>query len=299
MDETNYGATLDDLKRAAELGGIDLTVFDEDDADFQIIDGDLSDADDLDLDLDLDVDVDGLLQEMAEAAFSPDDDAFAEFAAQNRDRIRDAAFLSDEVPEMLVIGYEMGVSRGNAACMNDLGALYYMGELVEQDYARAADLYEMAMNHGCHQSIINLGYIWEYGRTGTRDYQKAYEYYALATVLAESSEATYKLGDMYSRGKSVSRDMAKACQLWSRSLELAQGVVEVAQPAIRIAQLLMSDDCAEAGLEPDPLRALSLFQQAEVGLRIDIADGQEYYRKRLVEAIEGQQQARAMIEAGM
>lgn len=155
------------------------------------------------------------------------------------------------------------------------------------------------MNHGCHQSIINLGYIWEYGRTGTRDYQKAYEYYSLAAVLAESGEATYKLGDMYSRGKSVARDMAKAYQLWSRSLELAHGVVEVAQPAILIAQLLMSDDCAEAGLEPDPLRALSLFQQAEIGLRIDIADGQEYYRKRLVEAIEGQQRARAMIEAGM
>lgn len=291
MDETNYGATLDDLKRAAELGGFDLTVFDEDDADFQIFDGDLDAADDLD--------VDGLLQELAEAAFSPDDDAFAEFVAQNRDRIRDAAFLSDEVPEMLVIGYEMGISRGNAACMNDLGALYYMGELVEQDYARAAELYEMAMNHGCYQSIINLGYIWEYGRTGTRDYQKAYEYYSLAAVLVESSEATYKLGDMYSRGKSVARDMAKAYQLWSRSLELAHGVVEVAQPAIRIAQLLMSDDRAEAGLEPDPLRALSLFQQAEIGLRIDIADGQEYYRKCLAEAIEGQQQTRAMIEAGM
>ena len=39
--------------------------------------------------------------------------------------------------------------------MNDLGALYYMGDLVEQDYAKAAELYEMAADAGCFQSIIN------------------------------------------------------------------------------------------------------------------------------------------------
>ncbi|MEE1373001.1 MAG: hypothetical protein U0J93_06445 [Parolsenella sp.] len=97
----------------------------------------------------------------------------------------------------------------------------------------------MAMNHGCYQSIINLGYIWEYGRTGERDYQEAYQCYALAAALADSGEAAYKLGDMYSRGKFVERDMAKAYQLWSRSLDLAEDIVEIAQPAIRIAQLLL------------------------------------------------------------
>lgn len=50
------------------------------------------------------------------------------------------------------------------------------------------------------------------------------------------------------------------------------------------------------GIELDPLRALSLFQRAEVGLRMDIADGLYYYRKRLTEAIKGQAQARAMLD---
>ena len=70
------------------------------------------------------------------------------------------------------MGYELGISVASAACMNDLGALYYMGELVPQDYAKAAKLYEQAMDHGCFQSIINLGYIYEYGRTGEVDHQK-------------------------------------------------------------------------------------------------------------------------------
>ena len=73
-------------------------------------------------------------------------------------------------------------------------------------------------------------------------------------------------------------------------------MVERAQPAIRIAQLIVGPDCEEAGMEPDMLQALMLFQQAEVGLRIDIDDGQVYYKKRLAEAIEGQRIARDMLD---
>ena len=49
-------------------------------------------------------------------------------------------------------------------------------------------------------------------------------------------------------------------------------------------------------MQRDPLRALHLFQVAEIGLRLDIADGQTYYRRRLQEAIEGQERARALLE---
>ena len=45
-----------------------------------------------------------------------------------------------------------------------------------------------------------------------------------------------------------------------------------------------------------PLRALALYQRAEIGLRIDIANGMTYYAKRLREAIEGQEKARELVE---
>ncbi|MGO5239617.1 tetratricopeptide repeat protein [Parolsenella sp. LCP21S3_E11] len=283
VDESKYAATLEEEMRAARIANVELTA-DERGAIERLLDGGSC------------VDVDALLREMGEAAFSSESGAFSAFVARNHQRIYVAAADSDDVSKLLFLGYKMGISRGDAACMNGLGALYYMGDLVEQDYAKAAELYEMAMNHGCYQSIINLGYIWEYGRTGERDYQKAYQYYALAAALADSSEAAYKLGDMYSRGKFVERDMAKAYQLWSRSLDLAEDIVEIAQPAIRIAQLLLSEDCESAGAKRDPMRVLQLFQQAEIGLRIDIDNGQTYYRKRLEEAIEGQEKARAIID---
>ena len=119
---------------------------------------------------------------------------------------------------------------------------------------------------------------------------------ALAAALGPSSEATYKLGDMYSRGISGKPDLLKAKALWDCSFELAHDIAERAQPAIRIARLLIDPQAAKRGIEFDPLQALSLYQQAEIGLRIDITEnGMTYYQKRLQEAIEGQAQARALL----
>ncbi|MDO4291086.1 MAG: tetratricopeptide repeat protein [Eggerthellaceae bacterium] len=238
-----------------------------------------------------------LLREMANAAFSGTGDEFAEYVSKNKSRILDIALSHPEVAEMLVLGYKVGISNDNAACMNDLGALYYMGDIVEQDYHKAAELYEMAADAGCYQSVVNLGYIYEYGRIGKPDYNKAYQWYSLAAVLSPSYEATYKLGDMFSRGKAVPHDMKKAYRLYERSLELASNDVQCAQPALRIAKMLIDPEGPSYDIEPNPLRALALFQLAEIGLRIDIADGQAYYAKRLQEAIDGQEEARLLMGA--
>ena len=142
--------------------------------------------------------------------------------------------------------------------MNELGALYEMGDLVEQDYAKAAELYEMAADAGCFQSIINLGYIYEYGRTGKPDHTKAYQWYSLAAALAPSSEAVYKLGDMFGRGRAVPQDKSKAYRLYERSLELVRDDVEFVQPAIRIAAMLIDPDAPSCGIDRNPLRADAL-----------------------------------------
>lgn len=216
--------------------------------------------------------------------------------ATNRADVFEALAQDPSVADVLLAGYRLGITFGSDACMNALGAHYYLGDIFEQDFTKAKELYQMAVDHGNLQSLINLGFIYEYGRTGKPDFQKAYECYSLAAALAPSFEAAYKLGDMYARGKAVDRDMRKAHMLWERSLDLSQNVVERAQPAIRIAQLLVDPECDRWGIDADPLRALKLFQDAEVGLRIDIADGQHYYRKRLREAIEGQEVARSLVE---
>ncbi len=289
MAAEDFELTGEDVLRIAKLGGMPI-----EDEDSSFSPEDASDEAEAAFDPHV-VDVDELLRQMANAALDSDEDEFARFMSENKGTVARAAD-DPRVPEMVGLGYRFGISCGSAACMNDLGAYYYMGGVLEQDYQKARDLYQMAADRGCQQSIINLGYIFEYGRTGEPDYARAYQCYALAAALEPSWEASYKLGDMYSRGRSVERNLARACLLWERSLDLAKGIVQIAQPAIRIAQLLVSPDCAKWGIEPDPLRALMLFQQAEVGLRLDIADGQTYYRRRLQQAIDGQRQARELVE---
>lgn len=291
-----YGLTTEDLERMADLAGMELHICTKGDA---LDEQQFEEAADVSYfgNAPSEDEVSQLLVELGKVAFSTPGESFAKFVYENNMRIRRAALCDERVAELLVLGYRLGISVGSNGCMNDLGALYYAGEIVEQDYVKAAELYEMAMEHGCYQSIINLGYIYEYGRTGEHDYAKAYQSYALASALETGYEAVYKLGDMYSRGKAVERNMAVAKSLWERSLDLAWKPEQEAQPAIRIAQLLINPECREWGIEPDPLRALKLFQQAEVGLRIDIIEnGMLYYRKRLQEAIEGQERARELVE---
>lgn len=288
--ERKYAIKKEEAMRMVELAGMEFVEHDTDESfEEAFADGDVVYGDEY---------AKALLKEMATVAFSATGDEFAEYVHENRGRIRDMAWSRPEVAEMLVLGYKAGIANGSGACMNDLGALYYLGDLVEQDYAKAAELYEMAADAGCYQSAINLGYIYEYGCIGEPDFVKAYQWYSLAAALAPSCEAAYKLGDMFSRGRAVPRDMGKAYLLYERSLELACNMVQHAQPAFRIARMLVDPEGPSYGVEPDPLRALALFQQAEIGLRIDIADGQAYYAKRLREAIEGQEKARALVEMG-
>lgn len=284
----SYAISREEAMHMAELAGMEFVEHDsEEDFDSAFVGGDAVYGSEY---------VKAFLGEMANAAFSARGDEFAEYVCKNRDLIRDMAWQFPEVAEMLVLGYKVGIAGGSGACMNDLGALYYMGDFVDQDYSKAAELYEMAVEAGCYQSIINLGYIYEYGRIGEPDYAKAYQWYSLAAALVPSCEAVYKLGDMFSRGRAVSRDKGKAYRLYERSLDLARSEVERAQPAIRIAKMLIDPEGSSYGLESNPLRALALFQQAEIGIRIDIADGQTYYAKRLQEAIMGQEKARALVE---
>ncbi|MCI6334064.1 MAG: hypothetical protein MR770_09890 [Desulfovibrio piger] len=67
----------------------------------------------------------------------------------------------------------------------------------------------------------------------------------------------------------------------------------------RLSGTISDDKEISLGIESDPLRALALFQQAEIGLRLDIADGQTYYRARLEEAIEGQRRARELLDGAV
>lgn len=236
-----------------------------------------------------------LPKELAQTVVENGPDAFAEFVDANAWEIAGEARQDPHVADMLLACYRYGIAQGSGTCANDLGALYYTGRIFEQDFGSAAALYGIGTDLGCQQSIINLGYIYEYGRLGNADYTRAFECYSLAAALEPNCEATYKMGDMYARGQCVEKNMSRARMLWERSLELADSLELAAQPSARIAPLLIDYEGDNGGAPYDPLRALGLYQQAEMGLRISIASGQLYYRKRLQEVLDGQERCRELL----
>ena len=197
--------------------------------------------------------------------------------------------------KLVFLGLEYGVTCEDGACANWLGGMYYMGDVIEQDYAKAKELYELAEKKGVVQAMINLGYIYEYGRTGEPDHTKAFMQYAKVAAMCDAPEALYKLGDMYSRAKVVKKDLNAAYALYQKSLRFADDIEMQAQAAIRIAKLISDRGNTKWDIPYNPMRALELFQLAERGLRIDIAHGQAYYKTRLQEAMEGQERMRGVL----
>lgn len=240
-------------------------------------------------------DTDGLAAELAALVLEGDVAAFER--ALERDGAPTRALLArGDFLRLVLLGLSLGVACGDPACANYLGALYYMGEGVPQDYLRAKELYELADSKGHVQGMVNLGYVYEYGRVGEPDFRRAYMQYAKAAAIAGHFEALYKLGDMYGRGRLGERDPRTALALYDRSLDAAQGLAAQAQPAFRIARLVSDPESEGYGIPYDPMGALGLYQLAERGLRVDIAHGQTYYRKRLAEAIEGQELMRRALD---
>lgn len=200
---------------------------------------------------------------------------------------------------LALMGLEYGVAMEDGPCANYLGALHVRGVLVEQDYARAVELYELGERKGIAQSAVNLGYAYEYGWLGEPDYVRAYMQYAKAASLGEHPEALYKLGDMYSRAKVVEQDLRVAYLLWEKSYQKAGDDLEQkCQGAFRMAQLMEDPANREWDVPYDPMKALELYQLAERGLRLAVAHGYGYYAKRLRESIEGQERVRAFLESG-
>lgn len=239
-----------------------------------------------------------LLDELSHIVLQQDPESLLDFVATRWVDIREFAREDEAIVQLLIIGYKFGIAQKSGQCANDLGNLYYLGELVEQDYTKAADLYQLAMEWDCYQSIINLGYIYEYGRLGEPDYHKAFMYYALAAALDLNYEALYKLGDMFSRGGAVPRDFPKAFKLWERSYQIAEDLESTAQAAIRLAPCYMNPKQYGLDIEFNPMIALHLYQMAESGIRISLAKGMSYYQHRLQEAIRGQAAAREAIDLG-
>lgn len=274
-------------------------------------------------------DVHILLKQLAHVTLAGNVEDFFHFIGEAHMLIGEAGQDNAQVGTLVVNCYKYYIlQEENPDCLNDLGAMYYSGDLIEQNYETAAELYALGAELGCIQAAINLGYIYEYGRTGKRDYKKAFQQYAYAAAISSHPEALYKLGDMYAAGHFVEQNPMKATRLWRRSYNESEDIEFDAQAAFRLAKqiadtippIIFDNDARDAKQDaqqnkeqdkdastdttsareecfPHPsrgdlLEALHLLSVAEIGLRISIDKGMSYYQNRLRQTIELQERVR-------
>jgi uncharacterized protein len=77
--------------------------------------------------------------------------------------------------------YSRSAEDGNPYALNNLGSLYYHGQGVTQDYAKAVELYTQASERGAIPVVYNnLGHCYQKGQGVQRDYVQALVWFTLA-----------------------------------------------------------------------------------------------------------------------
>ena len=202
----------------------------------------------------------GDIEELSGFLAENDYDAVFQWACAHHDRTR-----FPDIMETVIQCYRLCMGRGNPGAALNLGAMYYRGTYLKQDYQKAVKLYEIAANAGEKRAICNLGYCYYYGRHQPPDYEKAYYYYHLGAILYDDPNCLYKLGDMYREGKCVKANEKYAVKLYFRALEAINRPNEDAscRPDIlaRVGEAFLYGIVADR----DPKKALDCFLQALSG----------------------------------
>ena len=109
-------------------------------------------------------------------------------------------------------------NEGNAESQNILGALYYEGVYVNQDYEKAAQYYIAAARNGHSLAMSNAGYCYFYGNGVEQSYAEAFKYFSKA-VMFDEYDAANMIGDMYRDGLFVQQDRKMAYSIYKTAYD--------------------------------------------------------------------------------
>ncbi len=140
--------------------------------------------------------------------------------------------------------------KGEPDAQYQLAERYRIGYPVEQDTAKAVELYELSAGQGFAASQFRLGELYEEGEILDRDLGKAVESYRKAAEQGHPG-AQYALAHIYHLGSGVPQDMA-AAMVWYR----------------------------KAALQGDEWSQLALGDQYRIGLAVqrDLVQSTKWYR---------------------
>jgi TPR repeat protein len=110
--------------------------------------------------------------------------------------------------------YRLAADRGNASAQDLLGSMYFDGKGVQQNYAEAAKWYRVAADRGNASAQNHLGSMYSNGKGVPRNDTEAVRWFRLAADL-DNVAAQNNLGVAYENGLGVPRNSAEAAR-WYR-----------------------------------------------------------------------------------
>jgi len=186
--------------------------------------------------------------------------------------------LSAETFQMVFDYYTCLAEAGNDHAMVTLGAMYYEGVNLPQNFKLAKDWYEKAAKLGNPLAINNLGYCYYYGRDIPSDLKRAFHLFGKAAQLGHHN-GMYKLGDMYYNGNYVPRDPQAAFYWYSQAEKITDDAIpEYPNISYRIGHCYLQGD----GIAQDLLAALKWLQRSELGCYTFIQKGDAFAQLTLV-----------------
>lgn len=124
--------------------------------------------------------------------------------------------------------------RGDAVAQNEVGAWYYQGKFVEQNYAEALQWWARSAKQGHIQAIGNMGLCYQKGHGIERDSLKAIQLYSKSVKegnkalflqnakLADNKDifASVFMGYCYQKGIGTQKDAGKALAYYTQAAKL-------------------------------------------------------------------------------
>lgn len=170
----------------------------------------------------------------------------------------------------------------NPVSLAGMARMYYNGQGVAVDYAKALYLYRQAALQGHAASMIAVGAMYENGLGTSPDYAAAMQWYRKAAGQGYAS-AQQSVGDLYRLGKGVRKDEAEAARWYEKAANQ-----QFAEAQCRLGYQYLRG----RGVVTDSVRAKALL---EAGAKQGNACSQHYlafmYMNALVSALPDTQKA--------
>ncbi len=125
--------------------------------------------------------------------------------------------MMKDLLEVQLVLLEKG-KKGDREAQYILGKMYYDGDVVEQNYAKAIKWFEKAAEQDVADAQYHLGLIYQVGLGVDVDYKKAFKWFKKAAE-QDVAGAQYQVANMYYTGQGVVKNIVRAAEWYFSAAE--------------------------------------------------------------------------------